>query len=91
MRKRCLAFFEQARGIVLKPGWQALRNYPALLVPLLIQAFQTAESLAEAMEARGFGRSGRSFRKIYRMGGLDWLAIAGGWGLVVVLILYWVR
>jgi energy-coupling factor transport system permease protein len=82
---------QQARGIVLKPGWRALRNYPALLVPLLIQSFQTAESLAEAMEARGFGRSGRSFRKVYRMGVFDWLTVAGGWGLATVLILYWVR
>ncbi len=90
-KARAVVEAQQARGIVLKPGWRSLRNYPALLVPLLIQAFQTAESLAEAMEARGFGRSGRSFRKAYRMGGLDWLVIAGGWGLVVVLILYGVR
>lgn len=82
---------QQARGICLKPGWRALRNYPALLVPLLIQSFQTADSLAEAMEARGFGRSGRSFRKVYRMGVFDWLTVAGGWGLAIVLILYWVR
>ena len=90
-KARAVVEAQQARGIVLKPGWRSLSNYPALLVPLLIQAFQTAESLAEAMEARGFGRSGRSFRKAYRMEALDWFAIAGGWGLVVVLILYWVR
>ena len=39
-----------------------------------------ADALAEAMEARGFGRSGRTFRKVYRMRVLDWLAIIGGWG-----------
>ena len=90
-KARAVVEAQQARGIVLKPGWRALRNYPALLVPLLIQAFQTADSLAEAMEARGFGRSGRSFRKVYRMGVGDWLAIAGVWGLVAVLLWYWVR
>ena len=77
---------QQARGIVLKPGWRALRNYPALLVPLLIQSFQTAESLAEAMEARGFGRQGRTFRKVYRMGIGDWTAILLGWVLVIILL-----
>jgi len=90
-KARAVVEAQQARGIVLKPGWRALRNYPALLVPLLIQAFQTADSLAEAMEARGFGRPGRSFRKVYRMGILDWLVIAGSWGLTAILIGYWVR
>jgi len=90
-KARAVIEAQQARGIVLKPGWRALRNYPALLVPLLIQAFQTADSLAEAMEARGFGRSGRSFRRVYRMGVLDWLVIAGSWGLAAILIGYGVR
>jgi energy-coupling factor transport system permease protein len=90
-KARAVIEAQQARGIVLKPGWRALRNYPALLVPLLIQAFQTADSLAEAMEARGFGRAGRSFHKVYRMGVLDWLTVTSGWALATVLILYWVR
>lgn len=77
---------QQARGIALKPGWKALRNYPALLVPLLIQCFQMADSLAEAMEARGFGRTGRTFRKVYRMRGIDWLAVAFGWTTVIILL-----
>jgi energy-coupling factor transport system permease protein len=44
----------------------------------LIQAFQMAEALAEAMEARGFGRPGRTFLKDYRMRTRDWLAISFG-------------
>jgi energy-coupling factor transport system permease protein len=68
-----------------------LRNYPALLIPLLIQSFQLADALAEAMEARGFGRSGRTFRKVYRMRMRDWLAIIGGWGVVAVLLRYFAR
>ncbi len=66
---------QRARGIELKPGWQALRNYPAFLGPLLIQAFQMAEALAEAMECRGFGRGGRRFLDDYRMRPRDWSAI----------------
>ena len=50
--RKARAIFEaqQARGIALKPGWRALRNYPALMIPLLIQSFQLADALAEAME-----------------------------------------
>jgi energy-coupling factor transport system permease protein len=63
---------QRARGIELRPGWQALRNYPAFLGPLLIQAFQMAEALAEAMECRGFGRGGRRHLDHYRMRRRDW-------------------
>lgn len=90
-KARAVIEAQQARGIVLKPGGRALRNYPALLVPLLIQSFQMADSLAEAMEARGFSRPGRSFRKDYRLRGRDWLAVAGGWGLMVGLVVFFVR
>lgn len=66
---------QRARGIPLELGRSALRHYPALLLPLLLQAFQLAEELAEAMEARGFGRPGRSFVQESRFGGLDWAAV----------------
>jgi energy-coupling factor transport system permease protein len=85
-KARAVVEAQQARGIALKPGWRALRHYPALLAPLLIQSFQMADSLAEAMEARGFGRAGRTFRKVYRMGLPDWLAVAGGGGLFALLL-----
>jgi energy-coupling factor transport system permease protein len=68
---------QRSRGIPLEPGWPALRHYPALLAPLLIQAFQLADELAEAMEARGFGRPGRTFWRDYRLRVLDWLVLAG--------------
>jgi energy-coupling factor transport system permease protein len=67
---------QRSRGIPLEPGWSALRHYPAFLGPLLIQAFQLAEELAAAMEARGFGRPGRTFYRDYRMGPADWSMIA---------------
>ncbi len=68
---------QRARGIPLEPGLPALRHYPALLVPLLIQAFQMADELAEAMEARGFSRPGRTFVQTYRLTARDWLALGG--------------
>jgi energy-coupling factor transport system permease protein len=73
---------QRARGIELRPGWRTLRRYPAFLTPLLIQVFQMADGLAEAMECRGFGRTGRSFLKRYRMGPRDWTAIVFGLALV---------
>ncbi|MBL0714541.1 MAG: energy-coupling factor transporter transmembrane protein EcfT [Desulfosarcina sp.] len=69
---------QRARGIELRPGWQALRHYPAFLAPLLIQAFQMAEALAEAMECRGFGRGGRRHLDDYRLQNRDWLVIGLG-------------
>ena len=78
---------QQSRGIPLEPGWAALRHYPAFLGPVLIQAFQFAEDLAEAMEARGFGRPGRTFLKEYKMCLKDWLAIGGGFFLLVVFLI----
>jgi energy-coupling factor transport system permease protein len=90
-KARAIIEAQQARGIDLKPGWGALRHYPALLVPLLIQSFQLADALAEAMEARGFGRPGRTFHKSYRMRPWDWLVVIGGWALLAGLLRYGVR
>ena len=74
---------QRARGIPLEPGWSSLRHYPAFLGPLLIQAFQLAEELAEAMEARGFGRPHRTFLKDYKLQPMDWLAM--GIGLLILI------
>jgi len=90
-KARAVVDAQQARGIALKPGRRALKNYPALLVPLLIQCFQMADTLAEAMEARGFSRAGRTFRKGYRMRSLDWLAVAGVWAGIALVLRYWAR
>ena len=50
---------QRARGIPVGLGWRGLRYLPALLGPLLIQAFKLADEMAEALEARGFGGAGR--------------------------------
>jgi len=78
---------QRARGIPLEPGWSALRHYPAFLAPVLIQAFQLAEALAEAMESRGFGLPGRTFLKDFRMAPRDWIAISAGL-ITLLLLLY---
>ncbi len=79
---------QRARGIPLEPGWAALRHYPAFFGPILIQSFQMAEELAEAMEARGFGRPGRTFLIEYRMVARDWLALAAAGALLLVYLKY---
>lgn len=76
---------QRARGIPLEPGWSSLRHYPALFGPLLVQAFRLADELAEAMEARGFSRPGRTSAASYRMGAADWLVLAVGVGVLVVV------
>lgn len=76
---------QKARGIPIKANWQALRNYPAFLVPLLVQAFQLAEELAEAMETRGFGRPGRSFYKEFALNRWDYAVMIIGAAVTVLL------
>jgi energy-coupling factor transport system permease protein len=85
-KARSIVDAQRSRGIPLEPGPRALRHYPALMGPVLVQAFQLADELAEAMEARGFGRPGRTFAREYRMRAADWLAIAGGVVALVGLI-----
>jgi len=81
---------QRARGIPLEPGWKALRHYPAFFSPLLIQSFGLAEELGEAMEARGFGRPGRSFYRECRLKARDWMVMgaaalaAGGLGAAMM-------
>ncbi len=82
-RAREVVDAQRARGIPLEPGWKALPHYPALLIPLLAQAFTLADQLSEALESRGFGRRGRSFVQPYRLSVLDWSVIA----LVIVALL----
>ena len=85
---------QRSRGIPLEPGLAALRPYGprsglpilSLLVPLLLQAFQLADELAEAMEARGFGRPGRTFMQEYRMRAVDWIVLVGSIALAAWLI-----
>ena len=78
---------QRARGIPVEGGLRAFRYFPALAGPLLIQAFQLADELAEAMEARGFGAPGRRFRYEPHLTLLDWAIITASSAAAVILIL----
>jgi len=79
---------QRSRGIPLEPGWTALRYYPAFLGPLLIQSFQLAEELAEAMEARGFGNPKRTYLHTYRLQRRDWLSMTSGLLMLAAFIVW---
>jgi len=66
-RIRLIADAQRSRGIDLRPRLRNLPRFMALLMPLLVQSFILAEELAMAMESRGFARTGRSFRREYRI------------------------
>jgi energy-coupling factor transporter transmembrane protein EcfT len=78
---------QRARGIPVEGGLRAFRYFPALAGPLLIQAFQLADELAEAMEARGFGAPGRRFRYVPHLTLLDWAIITVSIAAAVIVIL----
>jgi len=77
-RAREILDAQRARGIRLERDAASLRNYPALLAPLLIQSFTLADQLAEAMEARGFGSPRRTFAREYRWRTWDYAAVIVG-------------
>jgi energy-coupling factor transport system permease protein len=66
-RIRLIMEAQTSRGIDLRPRIRNAGNFMALLMPLLVQSFLLAEELAMAMEARGFGLKGRTFRKTYHI------------------------
>lgn len=66
-RIRLIMEAQTSRGIDLRPRIRNAANFMALLMPLMVQSFILAEELAMAMESRGFGLKGRSFRKSYRI------------------------
>ena len=77
---RGLAEAVRGRGVELKGA----RAYSSLLSPLVAGSLERASNLAEAMEARGFGREGatRAPRPTWRL--VDWCAVGCGAVLVVV-------
>jgi energy-coupling factor transport system permease protein len=78
---------QRARGIPLEGPLSTFRHLPALLGPLLVQAFKLADELAEAMEARGFGAPGRRFRREPHLKISDWILMAAAAGLFVTVVL----
>ena len=66
---------EALRGRGVEP--QGVRGRARLVSPLLAGSLERSLNLAEAMEARGFGRAGATRMVQPRWGALDRLAVAG--------------
>ena len=70
----------RGRGVELKGA----RGYSSLLSPLVAGSLERASNLAEAMEARGFGREGATRAPRPAWTTVDWCAVGCGAVLVVV-------
>ena len=79
---------QRARGIPLEGGLGTLLHLSALAGPLLVQSFQLADQLAEAMEARGFRAPGRRFRHELRLTRVDWIVVI--LSLLALVVLIWI-
>ena len=83
---------QASRGVDLKEGKlkEKIMAVLSLIVPLFVSAFQRAEELANAMEARGYcpGRT-RTRYKILKMEGRDYLLLAGSAALLGTMLVLW--
>lgn len=88
-RARAVVEAQRLRGVPLEAGFGLVRHGPRLAVPLLVESFRLADRLSEAMETRGFERSGRTWLLRYRFGAADGAAAVIA-VMSVVAILFWV-
>lgn len=84
---------QEARGLVWETGGvlTRLRRYLPLLAPIFLLTLRRSQTMAWALEARGFRMSPRrSFLLEIRMQPRDWLALtlAAGW-LAMFIMLHW--
>ena len=86
LRVRHIIEAQKSRGIDLRLRLKNVSNIFALFLPLLVQCLMLSEEMAMAMECRGFSRKGRTLRHSSRLQGKDYLAVAGG--LILLLMLY---
>lgn len=80
---------QESRGVDLKEGKlkEKVMAILSLIVPLFVSAFQRAEDLANAMEARGYAPGERRTRyKVLKMTWRDWLLIVGAIVLLALMI-----
>ena len=89
---------QQSRGLILSRGnpIRAARTYIPVIVPLIISALRSADSLALAMQSRGFGASAvgargkRTSRRVLRLRARDWIFLMGAWAILLGLsVLPW--
>lgn len=74
-----LAEAVRGRGLVVR----GVRGHARLVSPLVAGSLERAASLAEAMEARGFGRPGHTRAPRPSWGAADWAALLAAGALVV--------
>ncbi|UCG14541.1 MAG: energy-coupling factor transporter transmembrane protein EcfT [Deltaproteobacteria bacterium] len=78
---------QRSRGIDLRPKIRNVKNYVALLMPLLVHSFLLSDELAMAMESRGFGRKDRSSRRDYHLAVWEYGLMATG--LILLAAFAW--
>lgn len=81
---------QESRGVDLKEGKMKERIMAilSLVVPLFVSAFQRAEDLANAMEARGYAPGETRTRyKVLKMGTKDYLFVLGALAVLVTMII----
>lgn len=83
---------QASRGVDLKEGSlkEKVMAVLSLIVPLFVSAFQRAEDLANAMEARGYcpGRP-RTRYKVLKMQLRDYILLAGSTILAAAMLMLW--
>lgn len=83
---------QASRGVDFRHGKirEKTKSLASLIVPLLVSAFQKADDLSNAMDARGYDpHEKRTRSRQYRIKFLDVLIFALGIGATVVVIIYW--
>jgi energy-coupling factor transport system permease protein len=86
LERDAAGFGEALRGRGVAVG--GLRGHARLLSPLVAGSLERATNLAEAMEARGFGRAERTTAPGPRWGATDRAAFIGGLALVAAAALW---
>lgn len=80
---------QESRGVDLKEGKMTERIMAilSLIVPLFVSAFQRADDLANAMEARGYVPGEKRTRyKVLRMESRDYILLAGAFSVLGLMI-----
>ena len=80
---------QESRGVDLKEGRlsEKIMAILSLIVPLFVSAFQRAEDLANAMEARGYQPGAKRTRyKVLKLKGPDYLLLAGSFAALLCMI-----
>ena len=84
---------QASRGVDLKEGTlkEKIMAILSLIVPLFVSAFQRAEDLANAMEARGYAPGEKRTRyKQLKMKGADYFLLFGSFGICALMFVLWI-